>query len=253
MSDKVVIIVQARLGSTRLPGKVLMPLNGYPILQHVLARCAEVVGKERVICAGVDKPEELPVRELVEQLGYTFFAGSELNVLARYHAVAEQQEADWVVRVTSDCPLLNPAVCSGLINYTRSEGADFGITEGWPHGLDCEVMTFDALERAWQHAESEADCEHVTLWIKRHEAFKKVSYCPSAPIDDLQQYRWVVDYPEDYKLLEKVTECLKITPQSAPGYRDVIACLEEHPQWLEINRERIKEWAEAQQQLLAKQ
>lgn len=243
MNDKVVIIVQARLGSTRLPGKILKPLNGYPVLQHVLERCAAVLGRDKVICAGVDKPGEEPVRELVESMGIDYFAGDELDVLSRYYLAARQRGAEWVVRVTSDCPLLDASVCRGLIEHTLGSGADFGITEGWPHGLDCEVMTFDVLERAWQHARSATDREHVTLWIKRNQTFRQVAYSPAEPIGNLHQYRWVVDYPEDLQLLEQLFSEMDIKPADPVGYLEIVHYLDKHQSLLLINKRRIEEWA----------
>ena len=250
MTDKVVVIVQARLGSTRLPGKILMPLNGYSVLEHVLARCEKICGKDNVICAGVDTPKEKPVRELVESLGYKFFAGSEADVLSRYYHAAKAEKADWVVRVTSDCPLLDPVVCRGLVETTVSSKADFGITVGWPHGLDCEVITAELLEQSYQCATSAADREHVTLWAKRAEGVKRLEYGPVRPIADVFNYRWVLDYPEDYELLSQLFTDLGILPPSDISYDTVISFLAKHSELLAVNQQRIQEWSEAYRKLL---
>lgn len=250
-SDNVVIIVQARLGSTRLPGKILRDLNGYPVLQHVLERCGTILGRDKVVCVGINSPSEQPVREFVENLGFEFYAGSEHDVLSRYYHAARLHSADWVVRVTADCPLLDPDICRGLIDQTIAGGFDFGITVGWPHGLDCEVMRFSLLEQSFHLATSSDDREHVTLWAKRAEGLKRLQFRPEHKIANLERYRWVLDYPEDYELLAKVADYMDLKPESALNYRQVIACLTEHSDWLKINGIRIKEWAEAQQKLMS--
>ena len=251
MSENVVIIVQARLGSTRLPGKILKSLNGYPVLEHVLERCAVILGKHNVVCAGVDKPEEAPVRELAEKLGFEFYAGSELDVLARYYHAAKRRGAEWVVRVTSDCPLLDPQVCRGLIEEALRRRADFGITSGWPHGLDCEVMTFELLQRSHFSATSRDDREHVTLWAKRAEGVDRFEFQPEQRIVNLEQYRWVLDYPEDYQFLQCLAQHMDLRPGCPVSYREVLAFLQGHREWLEINRKRIEDWSEIQRRLLS--
>lgn len=250
MKNKVVIIVQARLGSTRLPGKILKPLNGYPVLQHVLERCAAVLGRDSVICAGVDKPGEEPVQALVESMGMHYFAGSEEDVLSRYYLAAKQHKADWVVRVTSDCPLLDPAVCRELVEFTQSNGADFGITAGWPHGLDCEIVKFSVLERAVQEATLPEHREHVTLWVKYQPGLARVEYRPEERIDNLSRYRWVLDYPEDYQFLAALFEKLAIAPNDFPGFGSVMAFLGNHPEIAELNQGRRQDWAKQHRKIL---
>lgn len=251
MTDKVVIIVQARLGSTRLPGKILKPLNGYPVLEHVLARCAAIDGRDKVICAGVDDPSEAPVRELCERLGIDFFAGSERDVLARYYLAAKARGADWVVRVTSDCPLLDPGVCRQLIAKVIAAGVDFGITEGWPHGLDCEVVSFRVLEQAWRQADLPEHREHVTLWVKYNKAIDKVGLKPPHPLANLSRYRWVLDYDEDYRFLTAVFEQLALTPTKYPEYSAIVRYLEENPGLCDINLSRKGDWARHHQEILS--
>lgn len=251
MEDNFVIIVQARLGSTRLPGKILKPLNGSPVLEHVLARCASVAGRDRVICAGVDLPSEAPVRSLVNQLGFEFFAGDECDVLSRYYYAAKGIGADWVIRVTSDCPLLEPTVCRGLIELAIAEDVDYAATEGWPHGLDCEITRFSILEQAHSQAVKAVDREHVTLWIRNNKWFKKSVYRPPQTIDNVSSYRWVVDYAEDYALMQQVFTGLDIRPDRIPSWQDVLAYLERHPELLKINRQRIADWSANNQEIFA--
>lgn len=250
MNENVAIIVQARLGSTRLPGKILKPLNGYPVLEHVLQRCAAILGQDKVICAGVDSPEEASVRALSEKLGFEFFAGSETDVLSRYYLAAKARGVDWVVRVTSDCPLLDPQVCRDLIERTVERDADYGVTQGWPHGLDCEIVRFGLLERAFNEAVLAEDREHVTLWIKVRDAFNKIAYTPKTAIADLQRYRWVLDYPEDLTFLRRLFAALDIRPTSSIGCFDVLEYLATRPQLLAINAMRVEEWAEHNRKIL---
>lgn len=244
MNENIVVIVQARLGSTRLPAKILKSLNGYPVLEHVLERCGKILGREQVVCAGVDDPSEIAVRDLVEGLGFEFFAGDERDVLARYYYAAKSRDADWVVRVTSDCPLLDPKVCRGLIEKVVVEHADYGATGSWPHGLDCEITRFSALKQAHFSACLPVDREHVTLWIRSAvDVFKKLVFGPPYDIPNVGQYRWVVDYPDDYLFLQSLFSALDIRPDSYPETQIVIDYLQRHSGLLDINKHRIADWA----------
>lgn len=242
-SDNVVIIIQARLGSSRLPGKILRDLNGYPVLQHVLERCAAILGRSCVVCAGVDLLSEVSVKSLVESLGIEFFGGSEQDVLERYYYAAKARGAEWVVRVTSDCPLLDPDVCRELIRKTIESGADYGITHGWPHGLDCEIVKFALLEQAHLQSTLAKDREHVTLWIKGREDMNKFQFTPNEKIAGLNDFRWVLDYEEDYQFLQRLFEQLNIQPTVWPTTGEVISYLRSHPELIVINRQRISDWA----------
>lgn len=253
MFKDVVVIVQARLGSTRLPGKILELLNGFPVLEHVLQRCSHIVGKDAVVCAGVDSPGEQVVRDCVEQWGFGFYAGDELDVLSRFYHIASARSAQWVVRITSDCPLLDPEVCKGLIEHVISSDADYGCTEAWPHGLDCEVMRFSALQRAHAEARLPVDREHVTLWIRNaKDNFRTTVFRPSQPVSSLGMLRWVVDYPEDLQFLQALFKAMNICPRDFPTWREVVSYLQGHSELLDINASRIADWSEVNKAIFEK-
>ena len=166
-----VCIVQARMGSTRLPGKVLKSLAGPSVLEHVLRRCQAIDGIDVVCCAVSNDSESDPVAREAERAGAVVFRGAQDDVLERYHQAAIACDADIVMRITSDCPLVDPAVCAEVLSMLQNTGADYcanNMPPSWPHGLDCEVFTFDWLDRAAREAERPSEREHVTQFIRRH-------------------------------------------------------------------------------------
>ena len=163
----VVVVVQARMTSTRLPGKMMLSLGGEPVIRHVLRRCCEIPGIDRVILA-VPTDKNTPLMREALALGVTVARGSEHDVLGRYRKAA--LGADIVMRVTGDCPLIDPEVC-GRVLALMEDGVDYVsnvMPRGFPKGLDCEVFTSEALERAHKEATDPKDREHVTLWMQRN-------------------------------------------------------------------------------------
>jgi glutamate-1-semialdehyde aminotransferase/spore coat polysaccharide biosynthesis protein SpsF (cytidylyltransferase family) len=165
---RTVAIVQARFGSRRLPGKVLRPLAGRPMLAHVLERAAAIPGVDAVCLATSDSPEDTPVARLAESLGFTVFRGALDDVLDRFHGAALATHALVCVRITADCPLLDPYVAGAVVALRASTGADYASNvhpPTFPDGLDCEVFTRSALEIAWREAVTPAQREHVTPFL----------------------------------------------------------------------------------------
>lgn len=235
-----VCIIQARMSSTRLPGKVLKPLGSMTLLEQVIRRAQAIEGITSVVVATVDSPAEDALVETAQTAGAEVFRGSRDDVLSRYIGAATQAQADYVMRITSDCPLLDPVVCNELLSTMVAGDHDYGFTIGYPHGLDCEVFPIKSLLEADKHASSNEDHEHVTLWMKRQEHYKIArAYPPDG--NHTQKYRWVVDYPEDYAYL---TELFKLLPGDMPGWQEVKAIADAHPHLMEINQARIDEWAE---------
>lgn len=159
------VIVQARIGSSRLPGKVLMRLGDRTVLAHVLERCLAICGIDVVCCAVPDGPADDRVAEEARRSGAEVFRGSETDVLDRYYRAAATFRLDVILRVTADCPLLDPGVCGDVLSLRSAAGADYvcnNLPPSWPHGLDCEAMTFAWLERAAHEASQPYEREHVT-------------------------------------------------------------------------------------------
>lgn len=242
MKQKVVCIVQARRRSKRLPDKILRPLGGEPALAHVLTRCKSIPLVDEVICAGVDDAHEDPIFAIAQGLDVSCFRGSETDVLSRYYFAAKEAQADWVMRVTSDCPLFDPAVANTLVEETLKSGKPFGANARWPHGLDCELFSFNLLEAAHTNATSTGEREHVTLWMKRLTDLEMFHLFPPTDDDLGKKYRWVLDYPEDYDFLQKIYEELE-GYSSKTAWHTIIKILEKVPSLQTINERQADTWA----------
>lgn len=218
----VAVIVQARFGSSRLPGKVLLPLGGAhgaasTVLAEVLRRCRAIPGVDVVCCAVPHGPLDDAVAELASAAGAQVSRGSEADVLDRYWQAARQVGADLVMRVTSDCPLIDPGLCGQVIRLVEP-GVDYAsnnMPPGFPHGLDCEAFTARALGEAAATATESADREHVTPWLRRGDPARIRAL--AGPGGDLVRHRWTLDYPEDYVFLREVFGRLPDAAQGAPG------------------------------------
>jgi spore coat polysaccharide biosynthesis protein SpsF len=198
----VACIVQARMGSTRFPGKVLADLAGKPVLQHVLERCKEIKGVDVVVCA-IPLPDYADLGSLISDcdvIAYSYL-GSEDDVLGRYLAAAQFIEATTIMRITADCPLIDPDVCEQVLAKFQDGRYDYVSNvhpRTWPKGYDCEVFSFEALEWADTNAVNEYEREHVTpdmVLLKRANV--------EAPYD-ASHVNYCIDYPEDIARLEQV-------------------------------------------------
>lgn len=164
-----VCIVQARLTSSRLPAKVMLPLGGKPVIAHVIERCRQIPGIDTVVCA-VPVDKSIPLRRELLSLGVIVVQGSEHDVLGRYRKAALVSKADIVMRVTGDCPLIDPAICGQVLDLME-DGVDYAsnvMPRGYPKGYDCECFTMEALEKAHKRADDTYDREHVTPWMQRN-------------------------------------------------------------------------------------
>ncbi|WP_096704059.1 glycosyltransferase family protein [Magnetospirillum sp. 15-1] len=228
------IIVQARMGSTRLPGKVLKPLGGMTALAQCLRRCKAIPGIDRVVCAIPHGDAEAPVAAEAERCGALVARGPSDDVLKRYRIAAEAAGADIVMRVTSDCPLIDPLLCGRLLTKLRDEGLDFvcnNTPHSWPHGLDAEAFTMRLLAEADERATEPFDREHVTPWMRRAPHLKRGNIARDGA-DLSEECRWTLDYPEDYAFLAALFERL---PEAIVPMDDVLAVLAAHPELAEIN------------------
>lgn len=204
-----VAIVQARMTSTRLPGKVLMELAGATVLRRVLDRCAAIPGIDSVCCAIPDGNSHDPIADEAVRAGASVFRGSEVDVLARYAGAARACGADVVMRVTSDCPLIDPAVCGRVLTLLRNSRADYACNNmpaSWPHGLDCEAFTSAALFLAAAKATTQYEREHVTPWLRENPDIVRVNL--NGPGGWAAEQRLTLDFPEDFSFLQAVFTAL---------------------------------------------
>jgi spore coat polysaccharide biosynthesis protein SpsF len=232
------IIVQARVGSTRLPGKVLLPLAGHTVLEEVLHRCRAIPGADLVVCA---IPEGLADEVLVApamRAGAMVTRGSASDVLQRYRKAADEVGADIVMRVTSDCPLIDPALCGEVLALRAARDVDYAANNmppGFPHGLDCEAFTAAALRRADDTALEPYEREHVTPWLRINPAITRAVLEGSGGA--AAQQRWTLDFPEDYAFFQALFT--KLPPLSAiPDWRATLAVIDAHPEISSINAAR---------------
>lgn len=234
---KTVIIVQARMGSTRLPGKVLREVDGKPLLAYELERLQRVRLADEIVVATTTGDADLQVVALCEQLGVAVTRGPEDDVLARYHAAALAHGADVVVRITADCPVIDPEVVDQTIAMYRDAGEAYdyvsnALEDSFPRGLDAEVFSMRALDEAFHQARAQDEREHVTPFIYRQPERYKLGNLRCEAM--LAQHRWTVDTPEDFELVSRIIGAL-YPSNPAFGLADVIALLERHPQWSGIN------------------
>ena len=205
----VLAIVQARLSSTRLPGKVLMPILGRPMLWRQLERVKLAKSIDHLIVATSDQPEDRQLVSMCREFGVECYCGSLDDVLDRFYRAASHYEADHIVRLTGDCPVADPQVIDAVIEYYRSGNCDYGSNGNpftFPDGLNVEVMSFDCLEHAWREAKLPSQREHVTPFIwQQPERFKLANFIHDP---DLSHLRWTVDEPEDFEFITKVYEAL---------------------------------------------
>jgi glutamate-1-semialdehyde 2,1-aminomutase len=203
---KVVAIVQARMGSTRLPNKVLKPIMGKPMIELLLARLTRAKEIDEIVVATSEDSRNLPLIDAVSALGYRCYAGSENDVLDRYIQAAKMSDAEVVVRITGDCPLIDAALVDEAIRRFKVAGADYlsnAAPPSYPDGLDAEVFTFAALECASRETDKAFDREHVTPYVREADKFRKAAMQND---QDLSGLRWTVDEPADFDVVSRVFE-----------------------------------------------
>ncbi len=214
MELKTILITQARTGSTRLPGKVLKTIQGKTLLQIHLERLKNCKRVSDIIVATTTSPADQFIYDKAIEWGYKSYKGSENDVLDRYYQAAKPFQPEWVVRVTSDCPLLDPKLVDEVISYTQTNKVDYGtnvIKELFPDGQDVEVFTFASLERAWHEAKETFNREHVTPYIRNNsdllggKLFTSINYLCDA---DFSKIRMTVDEPKDFELIERLVNDL---------------------------------------------
>lgn len=234
---KVGIIVQARMTSTRLPGKVLLPVLGKPLLAYQIERLRRVRGADEIIIATTTNETDQPIMDLCQRLGVKVFRGSEEDVLSRYFGAAQANDIDIVVRVTSDCPVIDPTVIDDVIHKYQEHLADCDYVSNtlertFPRGMDTEVFSFELLKKVHVEAKLPHEREHVTPYIYQNpQRFRLLNL---AFHRDESRHRWTVDTPEDFELVRRILEALYPKNQ-AFGLEDVLAVMEAHPDWFELN------------------
>ena len=229
-------LLQARTSSSRLPGKVLLPLAGAPMLARQIERVRRARAIGRLVVATSLDPADDAIAEVAAQAGLGCFRGSLEDVLDRFYQAAREHRPGHVVRLTADCPLADWEVIDRAVGFALDGGHDYAsntLKPTWPDGLDVEVMTFAALEAAWREAKSPAEREHVTFHIYSHpERFRLGSLENDI---DLSGMRWTVDEPSDLEFVRAVYDAL-YPDRPAFTTRDILQLLRERPELMEINQ-----------------
>jgi spore coat polysaccharide biosynthesis protein SpsF len=234
---KVVAIIQARMGSGRLPGKVLLELAGEPMLSRVVSRVRRAERVEEVVVATTTLSADEEIARICAQHGWPCFRGSEDDVLDRYYQAAIVHQAEAVVRITADCPLIEPTIIDQVVRaFLKGQpGLDYAANvlppRTFPRGLDTEVMRFEALERAWREDRNPIWREHVTPYLYQTPNRFRM-HAVTNPVD-YSAMRWTVDTPQDLAFVRRLYEHFR---HDRFSWREALAVLVAHPEWLDINR-----------------
>lgn len=234
------VIVQARMSSTRLPGKVMMPFAGKTFLEHCIDRCARIAGISEVIVATTDRPDCDDLAALMTRRGYRVFRGSQEDVLNRYLQAAREVRADAVVRVTSDCPLTDPSISSQVIARYLEGDADLvttNIPPTWPNGMDSEIFSMSALENAAREGQVKSDREHVSTFIRRRPLRYRLIDIP-CPREGCAHWRMTLDTAADREFFTTLAKRFPGDIATA-GWPELFSFIEQHPDLLAINTDEV--------------
>lgn len=236
--DRIICIVQARMGSSRLPGKVLKEICGRPMLDWVIRRAVRAISIQKIMVATTVSPGDDPIHDYCQSNGIACYRGSEFDVLDRYYQAALCGEADVVVRLTADCPLIDPDLIDKTVNALLAQNADFAANRlpppyhrTYPIGLDVEVATFSALQHAWKNASESYEREHVMPYL--YDPAHGMTFVVVDHETDLGELRWTVDTPEDLEFIRQVTR--KLSCRDDFSWLDVLNLLDKFPELSEIN------------------
>lgn len=231
----ILAILQARVSSSRLPGKVLKPILGVPMLMRQIERVKRARLVDRLVVATSTDPSDDPIEVLCGQNGIECYRGDLNNVLDRFYRAAKLYRPKHIVRLTGDCPLIDPQVIDQVIRFCLDGGYDYVSNASeptFPDGLDVEVFRFSALELAWQEARLSSEREHVTPFLYAHpERFRTAQYKNHV---DLSYLRWTVDEPADFELVRIVYESLYPSRLDF-STADILALIESRPELATMN------------------
>jgi spore coat polysaccharide biosynthesis protein SpsF len=230
----VVAIIQARMGSSRLPGKVLMDISGATMLDRVVSRVRQARLLNQIVVATSTKSIDDPVVRETERLNVFSFRGSENDVLDRYYRTAQSFRADVIARVTSDCPLIEPKIIDKVTNAFLNGGLDYSsntLVRTYPRGLDVEVFSIAALTKAWEQASKDYQRVHVTPFLYENPGLFKLQSITSKC--NYSKYRWTVDTSEDLELVRRIYKLLG--DNRAFSWRDVLTLIKSHPELETVN------------------
>jgi spore coat polysaccharide biosynthesis protein SpsF len=238
---KTIIISQARMTSSRLPGKVMMEVLDRPLLQYHVERLQKAKLADDVIVATTINYTDDPIVYFCKKLNIKYYRGSEENVLSRYYEAAKLYKADNVIRVTSDCPIIDPEIVDKTIQYYLNNNYDYvsncTINRKYPRGMDTEIFSFNALSQAYKKAKKESELEHVTTYMwKNPQIFKLGSVVNEV---DESKHRWTVDTLDDFMLIRLIIKNL-YPINNEFNIQDCLELMRNNPDWMKINQDVVQ-------------
>lgn len=231
------IFIQARMSSTRLPGKILLPIMGRPLLYYLVAQLRKMASNVKVVVLTTTSPHDDSVVSFCNASNLDYYRGSEEDVLGRYYHAAEKYPSDLIIRITGDCPLIDPDLINQMIKIYQEADLPYDllsnvINRTFPRGQDIEIFSFDALKRAYHNSQDVSEREHVTMHFYKNPSLYRLKSFEGGV--DLSQYRWTVDTIEDFRLIKRLLE--KVYRENDPFHiKDLLKALTDHPEWNQIN------------------
>ena len=253
MKPRIIAIIQARMGSSRLPGKVMMDIAGQPMLARVYIRCVRATTVDQTLVATTTDGADDPIAEYCDFSGIPFTRGSRFDVLDRYYQAALQAEAGMVVRITGDCPVIDPVLIDGVVNEMINGQFDFACNRlpppwgrTYPIGLDTEIVSFHNLERAWREAKEPHQREHVMPFFYEDVELTRANRQLETGVSprgfkiallqhttDFGDYRWTVDTPEDMEFIRQVFS--HFGGRDDFSWKEILDLVHDEPGLMEIN------------------
>ena len=237
----IVVVIQARTGSSRLPNKVLMPLAGRPLLERLIERVRAATRPSGIIVATTTDAADEPIRALCRSLRIACYSGHPSDLLDRHLRAGHATGADTVVKIPSDCPMIDPAVIDRVLTLyvERQREVDFVSNlhpATYPDGNDVEVISVSVLETAWREASRPLEREHTTPFIWEHpERFRIGNVEWETGLNYSMSHRWTIDYPEDYALVSAVYDALWRPERPVFSLGEILAFLDQHPDVAALN------------------
>lgn len=231
------VIIQARMTSTRLPGKILMPVLDKPLLKYQIERLRRAKSVSKIIIATTENKTDDPIIEFCKSNELLFYRGSENDVLSRYYDAATKYDCHSIVRITSDCPVIDPVIVDKVIDFffnseKKCDYASNCLVRTFPRGMDTEVFTYQALARAFKSAVEVPDREHVTPYIYRNPGEFNISNITDA--NDNSCYRLTVDTSDDFELIKRIIESL-YPKNPFFSLNEILTLMSANPEWFKIN------------------
>jgi spore coat polysaccharide biosynthesis protein SpsF len=232
---RIAAIIQARMGSTRLPGKALEDIGGETMLARAVMRTKQARLLHETIVATTTTEKDNAIVDECQRLHFALYRGEEHDVLDRYYQAALAYKVDTIVRITSDCPLIDPTIIDRVIGAFLSKSPDYAsnvVERNYPMGLDVEVMTMQALTKAWREADKPYERTHVTPYIYQNTSLFRLLHVTGDA--DYSHYRWTVDTPEDLAFVRTIYE--RFGNSNSIRWKEVIGLLDSEPELADINR-----------------